>query len=300
MSSEYTKSFFASFLSFLGSYNWLFVQFCSIDCLFHTTWFVWNYSPDWRLKRCICFSRHTSLFLYSPHLLLPPKEKYSGLWVLPVKMLSSLESTQADGIPLPGSPGEAVIQYWPTQTNSRDNTNPCCCYPGALTQQSCACCQGARGAERKRKGKKTPCPSSGSCTGIRMEPQSDQCSENNHREAARKSDLLWGSISACQLGQESVQTQQQRCCSSPSSQESPSPRGTTAPFLWGSQSQQASSHLCPQALTGFVPFTQLNFCVVPQGKAKIPPVATVRKEKKKSEKDTMQWIFAKKNKCSAV
>lgn len=67
MSSECRQSFFAYFLNY---YNWLF-----------TTWFVWNYSPDWRLKRCVWFSRHISLFLYSPHLS-PPTSQGKIQWAL--------------------------------------------------------------------------------------------------------------------------------------------------------------------------------------------------------------------------
>lgn len=140
------------------------------------------------------------------------------------------------------SPCQAMIQYWPPHNNSRDNTNPWCWsqehWPSKAVHSIC----GTEDQRGKRERKKTPCSSSGSCTGIRMEFQSDQCSENNNREAARKSDLVRGSISVCWRDEQSAgpgvtANTPQRCCSSPSCQGWPG-----AQFYHSSEALRARRH----------------------------------------------------------
>lgn len=281
MSNEYGKSFFASFLSY---YNWLFTI-----CL------VWNYRPDWRGVSCFLDILPCS-YIHLISVLPLPKEKYRGLWILMVKMLKSLKVHRMMELPCQGAPGEAVIQYWPTHSNCRDNTNPQEHWPSRAAHAVCG-----TGAQRKGRGK--------NCLLLfmelhrdRVECQSDQCSENNDREA-RESDLV--RLYLCLLKGWAVSLARSPCKHSTRGtallhslpQGWASPRDRTA-HPWEAARATRDPHISVLN-TSLGLYTswcqkQLNFCVVPEGKAKIPPVARVKKEKRKWERHNTVNLCKKK------
>lgn len=149
------------------------------------------------------------------------------------------------------------------------------------------------GGQREKGKGKTACSSSWSCTGIRMGFR-----VSSALKMMTERWLCVGRLRFCLCKVWTISLARRHWThSTTGTAPLPSPsahhhlRDRIPLLLWGSKSQERSSHLCPQDLTGFVLF------VMPEGKAKIPPVARAMKEK--SEKDTMQWIFAK-HECSTV